>query len=76
MPFEAWPDPVLRGFKNINADIYVPMQGPSELGAPSVGGSEPGASSLAHDSIDTTTPAGRLTFHLFASLRHGGKRRR
>ena len=33
MPAEEWPDPVNRGFKHINADIYVPMQGPSELGA-------------------------------------------
>ena len=33
MPADAWPDPVNRGFKHINADIYVPMQGPSELGA-------------------------------------------
>jgi proline iminopeptidase len=28
-----WPDPVNRAFAHINADIYVPMQGPSELGA-------------------------------------------
>ena len=27
-----WPDPVLRTFDHINMDIYVPMQGPSELG--------------------------------------------
>ena len=33
MPSEEWPDPVKRAFKHINADIYVPMQGPSELGA-------------------------------------------
>ena len=33
LPYEEWPDPVHRGFKHINADIYVPMQGPSELGA-------------------------------------------
>lgn len=33
MPAEDWPNPVNRGFDNINADIYVPMQGPSELGA-------------------------------------------
>ncbi|MBW8011621.1 MAG: alpha/beta fold hydrolase [Chloroflexi bacterium] len=33
MPAEVWPDPVNRGFDNLNADIYVPMQGPSELGA-------------------------------------------
>ena len=33
MPVEQWPDPVNRGFNHINPDIYVPMQGPSELGA-------------------------------------------
>ncbi len=33
MPVEDWPDPVNRTFKHINAAIYVPMQGPSELGA-------------------------------------------
>jgi proline iminopeptidase len=33
MPAEAWPDPVNRAFKHINPRIYVPMQGPSELGA-------------------------------------------
>ena len=33
MPPDQWPDPVNRGFKHINPDIYVPMQGPSELGA-------------------------------------------
>ncbi|MGC9522650.1 MAG: proline iminopeptidase-family hydrolase [Anaerolineae bacterium] len=33
MPYETWPDPVNRAFKHANMDIYVPMQGPSELGA-------------------------------------------
>ena len=33
MPLAEWPDPVNRTFKHINPDIYVPMQGPSELGA-------------------------------------------
>jgi len=33
MPAEQWPDPVNRAFAHINASIYVPMQGPSELGA-------------------------------------------
>ena len=32
MPVEDWPDPVQRAFAHINPDIYVPMQGPSELG--------------------------------------------
>lgn len=33
MPAEQWPDPVNRSFKHLNAAVYVPMQGPSELGA-------------------------------------------
>jgi proline iminopeptidase len=32
MPPDEWPDPVQRGFAHINPEIYVPMQGPSELG--------------------------------------------
>ena len=33
LPPDAWPDPVNRAFAHINQSIYVPMQGPSELGA-------------------------------------------
>jgi proline iminopeptidase len=33
MPPERWPDPVNRAFKRLNEKVYVPMQGPSELGA-------------------------------------------
>lgn len=33
MPPDQWPDPAARGFAHINQDIYIPMQGPSELGA-------------------------------------------
>ena len=32
IPLEDWPDPVTRAFAHINPAIYVPMQGPSELG--------------------------------------------
>jgi proline iminopeptidase len=32
MPADQWPDPVNRSFKHMNPDVYVPMQGPSELG--------------------------------------------
>jgi proline iminopeptidase len=32
MPPDDWPDPVQRGFAHINQEIYVSMQGPSELG--------------------------------------------
>ena len=33
MPAAEWPDPVNRAFKHLNPKVYVPMQGPSELGA-------------------------------------------
>jgi len=33
MPPEEWPDPVNRAFKHMNAAIYIPLQGPSELGS-------------------------------------------
>jgi proline iminopeptidase len=32
MPLDDWPDPVQRAIAHINPAIYVPMQGPSELG--------------------------------------------
>jgi proline iminopeptidase len=32
MPPEEWPDPVNRTFNQLNRNIYIPMQGPSELG--------------------------------------------
>ena len=32
MPGAQWPDPVVRGFAHINQKVYVPMQGPSEMG--------------------------------------------
>ncbi|HVN46978.1 MAG TPA: proline iminopeptidase-family hydrolase [Steroidobacteraceae bacterium] len=33
MPPDHWPDPVLRALKNLNKKIYIPLQGPSEMGA-------------------------------------------
>ena len=33
LPVEEWPVPVVRSFSRINKQVYVPMQGPSELGA-------------------------------------------
>ncbi|MGH9870712.1 MAG: proline iminopeptidase-family hydrolase [Candidatus Polarisedimenticolia bacterium] len=32
-PADQWPDPVNRAFAHLNQKVYVPMQGPSELGA-------------------------------------------
>lgn len=31
MPASQWPDPVKRGFDKTNKDVYIPMQGPSEM---------------------------------------------
>ncbi len=33
IPAADWPEPVGRAFKHLNPAVYVPMQGPSELGA-------------------------------------------
>jgi proline iminopeptidase len=33
MPPDQWPEPVIRSLNHVNRSIYVPMQGPSELGA-------------------------------------------
>ncbi|HNP36405.1 MAG TPA: proline iminopeptidase-family hydrolase [Woeseiaceae bacterium] len=33
MPADEWPDAVNRFLAHINPDVYIPMQGPSELGA-------------------------------------------
>lgn len=33
IPLEEWPDAVHLGFAHMNTDVYIPMQGPSELGA-------------------------------------------
>lgn len=33
IPPDQWPDPVQRAFVKINKKIYIPMQGPSEMGA-------------------------------------------
>jgi proline iminopeptidase len=33
MPPDEWPDPVNRAFARLNKDVYIPMQGPSEMSA-------------------------------------------
>jgi proline iminopeptidase len=33
MPWDEWPEPLKRAFEHVNPKVYVPMQGPSELGA-------------------------------------------
>jgi proline iminopeptidase len=32
MPIADWPEPITRGFKHLNHEVYVSMQGPSEFG--------------------------------------------
>ena len=45
-PADQWPEPVTRSFAHLNQGIYVPMQGPSELG------SSPRASLYSWDRLD------------------------
>lgn len=33
MPIDQWPEPFLRSFARLNKKIYIPMQGPSEMGS-------------------------------------------
>ena len=33
IPMDEWPEPLVRSFRHMNPKVYVPMQGPSELGA-------------------------------------------
>ena len=33
LPLDEWPDPILRSLNHVNPEVYIPMQGPSELGA-------------------------------------------
>ena len=53
MPAEEWPDPVNRSFAAINQAIYVPLQGPSELGAGGVLRSWDRTDDLARISVPT-----------------------
>ena len=59
LPAEAWPDPVNRAFAAINQDIYVPMQGPSELGAGGVLRTWDRTDDLARITVPTLVIAGR-----------------
>jgi proline iminopeptidase len=33
MRYDEWPDPLRRTFAHLNTKVYIPMQGPSEMGA-------------------------------------------
>ena len=32
LPYAQWPEPVVRSFAHMNPKVYIPMQGPSEMG--------------------------------------------
>ncbi len=53
MPLEDWPEPATRSFSRINRSIYVPMQGPSELGASGKLASWDRTASLEHITVPT-----------------------
>jgi proline iminopeptidase len=53
MPAADWPDPVTRAFDHLNYDIYLAMQGPSELGARGVLGDWDRTGSLAEITVPT-----------------------
>ena len=36
IPPDQWPEPMMRAFTRVNPNVYIPMQGPSELGASGV----------------------------------------
>ena len=59
MPLDAWPDPVERTFKHLNADVYIPMQGPSELGASGKLATWDRAATLGEISVPTLTIGAR-----------------
>jgi proline iminopeptidase len=53
MPVADWPDPVTRAFSHINPAIYVPMQGPSELGLSGTLGAWDRSADLQHIEVPT-----------------------
>lgn len=59
MPADQWPDPVNRAFKHLNQAIYIPMQGPSELGASGKLANWDRTADLAKISVPTLTIGAR-----------------
>lgn len=53
MPVENWPDPVVRTFAHLNKKVYVPMQGPSEMGASGILGKWDRTADLKRISVPT-----------------------
>ena len=86
LPAEEWPEPVNRSFAHINRSIYVPMQGPSELGASGILANWDRTNDLesinvptlvigaTHDTMDTAhmeMVAGRIPHGRFLLCRNG-----
>lgn len=59
MPADEWPEPVNRAFAHMNASIYVPMQGPSELAASGKLVNWDRSKDLSRISVPTLTIGGR-----------------
>jgi proline iminopeptidase len=59
MPQAEWPDPVQRAFKHMNPKVYIPMQGPSELGASGKLAEWDRRADLKHIAIPTLTVGAR-----------------
>lgn len=53
IPADKWPDPVLRALKHLNPSVYIPMQGPSELGASGALADWDRTSDLGHIEVPT-----------------------
>jgi len=52
-PLGEWPDPAERAFKHLNPKVYIPMQGPSELGASGKLAQWDRSADLGHISVPT-----------------------
>lgn len=57
-PAAQWPEPVLRSFPQINKKVYVPMQGPSEMGASGILADWDRTPDLARIAVPTLVIAG------------------
>ncbi|MGE0552240.1 MAG: proline iminopeptidase-family hydrolase [Gemmatimonadales bacterium] len=58
-PFADWPDPMIRTMNHVNPEIYVRMQGPSELGASGTLVDWDRTADLAKITVPTLVIAGR-----------------
>jgi proline iminopeptidase len=59
MPADEWPDAINRTFEHLNPAVYVPMQGPSELGASGKLADWDRTTDLKHITVPTLTIGAR-----------------